>query len=125
MTNISTATRAELRETLRTMRAENLDVSKQLDLIHSDIIGMDPVTLEHNGGNTDPDQVTTIRAGRLMVRCLAKNAARTAAKLRSACRTPSTRQHVGARVFPKFEQGMSTAEYVDRKSTRLNSSHRL
>ena len=112
MTNISTATRAELRETLRTMRAENLDVSKQLDLIHSDIIGMDPVTLEHNGGNTDPDQVTTIRAGRLMVRCLAKNAARTAAKLRSACRTPSTRQHVGARVFPKFEQGMSTAEYV-------------
>ena len=112
MTNISTATRAELRETLRTMRAENLDVSKQLDLIHSDIIGMDPVTLEHNGGNTDPDQVATIRSGRLMVRCLAKNAARTAAKLRSACRTPSTRQHVGARVFPKFEQGMSTAEYV-------------
>ena len=47
-------------------------MSKQLDLIHSDIIGMDPVTLEHNGGNTDPDQVTTIRAGRLMVRCLAK-----------------------------------------------------
>lgn len=112
MTNISTATPAELRKTLRAMRAENVDASTQLDLIHADIIGMDPVTFEHNGGNTDPEQIVTIRKGRLMIRCLAKNAARTAAKLRSACRTPSTRQHVGARVFPKFEQGMSTAEYV-------------
>ena len=123
MTNISTATRAELRETLRAMRAENVDVSTQLDLIHSDIIGMDPVTLEHNGGNTDPDQVTTIRAGRLMMRCLAKNAARTAAKLRSASRAPARRIASVSRSYPKFAPGMSTAEYVKAFADFNNSAN--
>ena len=113
MTNISTATRAELRETLRNMRAENLDVSTQLDLIHADIIGMNPVTFEHNGGNTDPDQVTTIRAGRLMVRCLAKNAAKTAAKLRSASRAPARMARRTVRTYPAFKPGMSTAQYIN------------
>lgn len=112
MTNISTATPAELRQTLRNMRSENLDASTQLDLIHSDIIGMDPVTLEHNGGNTDPDQVATIRSGRLMVRCLAKNAARTAAKLRTASKAPTRRAVTIQRGYPKFESGMSTAAYI-------------
>ncbi len=84
MTNISTATPAELRQTVRNMRAENLDVSTQLDLIHADVIDAEPITCRHNGGRIDPHHVTTIRAGRLMMRCLAKNAARTAAKLRSA-----------------------------------------
>ena len=74
------------------------------------------------------DRQRSARAGQLILDCKilethdptctavlsgnVQHLARTAAKLRSACRTPSTRQHVGARVFPKFEQGMSTAEYV-------------
>lgn len=122
MTNISTATPAELRQTLRNMRAENLDVSTQLDLIHSDIIGMDPVTFKHNGGNTDPDQVATIRSGRLMVRCLAKNAARTAAKLRTASKSPARRAVTIQRSFPKFEAGMCTAAYIKLYNMANNGS---
>ena len=121
MTNISTATPAALRQTLRNMRAENLDASTQLDLIHSDIIGINPATYEHNGGNTDPNQATTIRAGRLMMRCLAKNAARTAAKLRSASRAPARRVASVSRSYPTFEAGMSTAEYV-KSFAALNNS---
>ena len=121
MTNINTATRAELRETLRAMRAENVAASTQLDLIHADIIGMDPVTFEHNGGNTDPEQIVTIRKGRLMINCLAKDAARTAAKLRSASRAPARRVASVSRSYPTFEAGMSTAEYV-KSFAALNNS---
>ena len=123
MTNISTATPAALRQTLRNMRAENLDASTQLDLIHSDIIGINPATFEHNGGNTDPNQATTIRAGRLMMRCLAKNAARTAAKLRSASRAPARRIASVSRSYPKFAPGMSTAEYVKAFADFNNSAN--
>ena len=124
MTNISTATPAELRKTLRAMRAENVDASTQLDLIHADIIGMDPVTFEHNGGNTDQEQIVTIRKGRLMIRCLAKNAARTAAKLRSASKTPTRRAVTIQRSFPKFEAGMSTADYVRQYAIANNGGYK-
>lgn len=121
MTNISTATPADLRQTLRNMRAENLDASTQLDLIHADVIDAEPITCRHNGGRIDPHHVTTIRAGRLMMRCLAKNAARTAAKLRSASRAPARRVASVSRSYPTFEAGMSTAEYV-KSFAALNNS---
>ena len=60
MTNISTATPAALRETVRTMRAENLDASTQLDLIRSNLSAED--------ADNDPGYIAhTVRAGKLFV----------------------------------------------------------